>query len=48
VVHLHHHLALIRLTRNQPDYPQDLQAVARHITEFSLRGIGIPEANPGA
>jgi AcrR family transcriptional regulator len=48
VVHLHHNLPLIRMLRNQPDYPQDLKAVARHITEFSLRGIGIPEAFPGA
>jgi AcrR family transcriptional regulator len=48
VVHLHHNLPLIRMLRNEPDYPQDLKAVARHITEFSLRGIGIPEAFPGA
>jgi len=47
VVHLLLHLPLIRLTRGEPDYPRDLQAVARHITEFSLRGIGIPEAFPG-
>ena len=48
VVHLHHNLPLIRMLRNQPDYPRDLKAVARHITAFSLRGIGIPEAFPGA
>lgn len=48
VVHLIHHLQLIRLTRGEPDYPRDLHAVARHITEFSLRGLGIPEAFPGA
>ena len=47
VVHLQHNLGLIRLLRNEPDYPRNLQAVARHITEFSLRGIGIPEAFPG-
>jgi len=39
---------LIRLIRKEPDYPRDLKALARHITEFSLRGIGIPEAFPGA
>jgi AcrR family transcriptional regulator len=48
VVHLLHHLALIRLTRGDPGYPGDLPALARHITAFSLRGIGIPEAFPGA
>jgi AcrR family transcriptional regulator len=48
VVHLHNNLPLIRLIRDEPDYPQDLKAVARHITAFSLRGIGIPEAFPGA
>ena len=42
----HRHVA--RLLRNEPDFPRDLQAVARHITEFSLRGIGVPEAFPGA
>lgn len=47
VTHLHSYLALIRMFRNEPDYPSDLAAVAQHITEFSLRGIGIPEALPG-
>ncbi len=48
VVHLQNNLPLLRLIRKDPDYPRDLQAVARHITAFSLRGIGIPEAFPGA
>jgi hypothetical protein len=48
VVHLHNNLPLLRLLRGEPDYPGDLGAVARHITAFSLRGIGIPEAFPGA
>lgn len=48
VVHLHNNLKLIRLVRGEPDYPRDLKAVARHITEFSLRGLAIPEAFPGA
>ena len=46
VVHLHNNLPLLRLLRGEPDYPGDLGAVARHITAFSLRGIGIPEAFP--
>jgi len=43
IVHLQSNLALYRLIRNDPAFPQDLGAVARHITTFSLRGIGIPE-----
>lgn len=48
VVHLHTNLKLIRLVRGEPNYPWDLKAVARHITEFSLRGLAVPEAFPGA
>jgi len=48
VVHLLHHLQLIRLVRGDPDYPRDLQALARHITGFSLRGIGLSETSPDA
>ena len=38
------HLAMIRILRGEPSYPRDLQAVIRHFTEFSLRGIGVAEA----
>jgi TetR/AcrR family transcriptional regulator, regulator of cefoperazone and chloramphenicol sensitivity len=48
IVHLHNNLQLIRMIREEPDYPQDLKAVARHITDFSLRGLALPEAFPGA
>jgi AcrR family transcriptional regulator len=48
IVHLLHHLPLMRLVRGDPGYPRDLQALARHITGFSLRGLGIPEAFPDA
>jgi len=48
VTHYIDHLPLMRIVRGQPDFPRDLQAAARHITAFSLRGIGIPEAFPGA
>lgn len=47
IVHLHYHIALIRVFRNDPSYPRDMKSVAKHITEFSLRGIGIPEAYQG-
>lgn len=46
VFHLHSSLAMIRIMRQDPDFPRDLQAIIRHFTEFSLRGIGIPEAFP--
>jgi AcrR family transcriptional regulator len=48
VTHLLNHLHILRLFRNDPEYPRDLGALARHITAFSLRGLGIPEAFPGA
>lgn len=48
IVHLQSNLQLLRLTRNDPEFPRDLGAVARHITAFSLRGLGLPEAFPGA
>ncbi len=48
VTHLLNHLHILRLIRNDPEYPRDLKALARHITAFSLRGLGIPEAFPGA
>jgi AcrR family transcriptional regulator len=48
ITHLQNNLRLMRLIRDEPDYPKDLKAVARHITGFSLRGFGIPEAFPGA
>ncbi len=46
VTHLLNHLHILRLFRNDPEYPRDLGALARHITAFSLRGLGIPEAFP--
>jgi AcrR family transcriptional regulator len=48
ILHIHINLRMIRLLRKDPEYPRDLQALARHITEFSLRGLAIPEAFPGA
>ncbi len=48
LAYLSNNLELIRLIRAEPDYARDLGAVARHITAFSLRGLGIPEAFPGA
>ncbi len=39
-------LGIARLIRGNPNYPEDLEEVIRHFTDFSLRGLGIPEAFP--
>ena len=44
IFHLHSNLNLIRIMREDPGFPADLQALADHFADFSLRGIGIPEA----
>jgi AcrR family transcriptional regulator len=46
IFHLHSNLALIRIMRGDPGFPRDLDQLVAHFTEFSLRGIGIPEAFP--
>ncbi|WP_257306340.1 TetR/AcrR family transcriptional regulator [Geothrix campi] len=39
-------LGISRLIRGNPDYPEDLSVLTQHFTDFSLRGLGIPEAFP--
>jgi AcrR family transcriptional regulator len=46
IFHLHSNLAMIRIMRGDPGYPRDLEQLVAHFTQFSLRGIGIPEAFP--
>ena len=46
--HMHEDLAMVRLIRDEPDYPQDLQALSRHILRFCLHGLALPEAILGA
>ncbi|WP_306590087.1 CerR family C-terminal domain-containing protein [Geothrix sp. 21YS21S-4] len=46
LIHFRNSLGIIRLIRGNPDYPEDLSELVRHLTEFSLRGLGIPEAFP--
>lgn len=46
IFHLHSNLALIRILRGDPGFPQgpeELERLATHFTEFSLRGIGSPD-----
>lgn len=37
-------LPMLRRIRQEPDFPASLDSLARHITEFSLRGLGVQEA----
>ena len=49
IFHLHSNMALTRLVRGDPDFPrdpEDIQKLVDHFTDFSLRGLGIPEAFP--
>jgi AcrR family transcriptional regulator len=41
-------LGIARLIRGNPAYPEDLAALIQHFTDFSLRGLGVPEAFPQA
>lgn len=46
IFHLHNNLPMVRIIRQEPDFPTDIQALADHFADFSLRGLGIPEAFP--
>jgi AcrR family transcriptional regulator len=46
MIHYRNSLGVIRLIRGNATYPEDLDKVIQHITDFSLRGLGIPEAFP--
>lgn len=49
IFHLHSNTALIRILRDDPGYPTgpgQLTELVDHLTEFSLRGLGLPEAFP--
>jgi hypothetical protein len=39
-------LGIVRLIRGNPNYPEDLSVLIQHFTDFSLRGLGVPEACP--
>lgn len=39
-------LGIVRLIRGNPAYPEDLSSLIQHFTDFSLRGLGVPEAFP--
>jgi AcrR family transcriptional regulator len=46
IFHMHNNLPMVRIIREEPDFPTDIQALADHFADFSLRGLGIPEAFP--
>lgn len=46
MLHFRNSLGIIRLIRGDPAYPEDLAKVIQHHIDFSLRGLGIPEAFP--
>jgi len=39
-------IGIVRLIRGNPRYPEDLTGLIQHFTDFSLRGLGVPEAFP--
>lgn len=46
MIHFRNSLGIIRLIRGEPNYPQDLTQIIQHHIDFSLRGLGVPEAFP--
>ena len=48
MIHFRNSLGIIRLIRGNPNYPEDLAKVIQHFIDFSLRGLGVPEAFPQA
>ncbi len=46
MIHFRNSLGIIRLVRGNPAYPENLSRVIQHHIDFSLRGLGVPEAFP--
>ena len=46
MLHFRNSLGIIRLIRGNPRYPENLERIIQHHIEFSLRGLGVPEAFP--
>jgi AcrR family transcriptional regulator len=46
MLHFRNSLGILRLIRGNPAYPEDLAKVIQHHIDFSLRGLGVPEAFP--
>lgn len=46
ILHFRNSLEFIRLITGDPDFPKDLEVLTQHFIDFSLRGLGVPEAFP--
>ena len=46
MLHFRNSLGIIRLLRGNPAFPEDLEKLIQHFIDFSLRGLGVPEAFP--
>jgi AcrR family transcriptional regulator len=46
MIHFRNSLGIIRLIRGNPAYPEDAEKLIQHFIDFSLRGLGVPEAFP--
>lgn len=46
MIHFSNSLGIIRLVRGNPAYPEDTEKQIQHFIDFSLRGLGVPEAFP--
>ncbi len=46
MIHFRNSLGIIRLIRGNPAYPEDTGRLIQHFIDFSLRGLGVPEAFP--
>jgi len=47
MTHFHINLPMIRMMTRDPEWPRDVPALVRHIVQFSLRGLAVPEALAG-
>jgi hypothetical protein len=48
IMFFHRDMPMIALLRGAPYGPQDIDRLTRHITDFSLRGLGLGSALQGA
>jgi AcrR family transcriptional regulator len=46
ILFIHRDMEMIRLTRGSAYGAEDMDSLTNHLTQFSLRGLGVPEAFP--
>jgi AcrR family transcriptional regulator len=47
ILFIYKHMEMIRLTRGKAYTPADIDSLTEHLTQFSLRGLGFPDALSG-